>query len=396
MWPVTTCLRLVLTSLAAPFLLVWPLGAPAPHLTLAGSPASSVDLYAVGTASLTDIQAERTQPAGAPVLLTITLTNVGNSSRIYWCGGPASYPDASWYMARVMDEHGKSRELPLSNGQFHEGSGGIREVKPGEQVVFPAAFDPLPAGSYTIQIGKGKSTFVTVKDDPERLRRRNHDILARIRKGEAFAQHLPATYPNKFLSDALLEDLRSEDDNVALQSASALFGYRELPGNAAARFNIAVRERLACRSGMLNYVVLMAAEIGSDEALEPVLNVAHRGPDTGTREQAVHALRKFPQERATRELRGFLKDQEPEMRFQAALSLADRKDAAGLDQLLTLAAKAPDRWREDAYRALANFPDDPRVETALMNGSKDTDPSVQSAANRALDTVRQARKPRRE
>jgi HEAT repeat protein len=110
----------------------------------------------------------------------------------------------------------------------------------------------------------------------------------------------------------------------------------------------------------------------------------------------VDALRQFPQERATGELRGFLKDPVPQVRFRAALSLADRKDAAGLDQILVLAGKADGPGRADAYTALVNFPDDRRVEPFLISGLKDPDPFAQSAANRALDTVRRARKSRSE
>ena len=34
----------------------------------------------------------------------------------------------------------------------------------------PAALEPLPVGDYTIQVGKGKSAKVTVKDDSKLLR----------------------------------------------------------------------------------------------------------------------------------------------------------------------------------------------------------------------------------
>ena len=54
---------------------IWSHETPTQQLTLSDSPASSVDLYSNTKSSPADIQAEGIQPSGAPVLLTITLSN---------------------------------------------------------------------------------------------------------------------------------------------------------------------------------------------------------------------------------------------------------------------------------------------------------------------------------
>lgn len=104
----------------------------------------------------TKIEAQEAQPADAPVLVWITVTNDGQAPIRYWSGGPGKYPDARQFSARVTDEKGKSRDATLSNGQYQMGSGINYKIQPGQSVTLPAALDPLPPGSYTIQVGTEK------------------------------------------------------------------------------------------------------------------------------------------------------------------------------------------------------------------------------------------------
>ncbi len=365
-------------------------------VTLMGSPAVGDEQ----TDFLRDVRAESAQPADAPILITVTLTNSGNKSITYWCGGPGNYPDAASYKARVTDSQGKVREVRLSNGQAQAGSGAYEEIKPGQTVVMPAALAPLPPGRYTIQVGRGKSAQVMVKRDPQLARKRDQDILKRIRKGEPFAQHVAAEYPNKAVGQALFQDLLSEDRQIAFHAAFTLVDSREIPDNSVAIIRQAMQKQLdleakrrSRNTEVLIYLAFLAAKVGSEEAMAPVLALAGSDFDGETRQRAVEALGAFKNPRATQELHGFLKDKERRVRFGAARVLADRKDPAALEVLLAVAADREDQWRPYAFQALAKFPNDPRVEPAIKRGLEDPSAFVRAAAKRALQSLHPTPRP---
>jgi hypothetical protein len=350
--------------------------------------------------SLTDVEADEVQPAGAPILVRITLTNTGQKVITYWCGGPAKYPGAHAFTARITNERGKTRESVLSNGQFQGGSGGNCPIQPGQSVTLPAALEPLPAGSYTLQVGKGKPAKIIVKDAPELTREREQDILKRVRKGEPFAQHVSAKFPTGPVTAALLQDLLSEDQQVAFQAAYALYCAEKIPADSGAIVNKAMRMHLDAvekkqhrETSPLIYLAFLAAHVGSDEAMSAVLTLAHSNMDVGTRGSAIGALGTFKQEGAAKALRDLLKDEVQEVRFAAARALAERKDPAAVEVLLVVAGDTGNSWRGYAYRALAKFPTDARVESAIKNGLRDEDEFVRSQAEQALRELR--RNPKR-
>ncbi len=127
-----------------------------------------------------DLRGEATQPAGAPILLTITLTNNGEASINYVSLLP--YPDANWFKVRIWDRAGKMQDLQTSNQQRGEISGGKRSVEPGESVDVLAVISPLPVGIYKLQVGNGKSLEIAVRDDPQLFRTREQDLSSKKRR----------------------------------------------------------------------------------------------------------------------------------------------------------------------------------------------------------------------
>jgi hypothetical protein len=358
-------------------------------------------LYATRPDPVTDTQAEATQPAGAPVFIAVIMTNTTGLPFNYFWGGPGNYPIAAHYMAQVTDVRGNVQEVRLDNGQYQAGSMGVQQIQPGQSVTMPAALPPLPAGTYTIQVGKGKCARVTVRDDPQLVRKREVDLLERIRKGERFAQRMAAKFVSEFVRDALLQDLLSEDRRVANAAADTLFDFRELPRESATVISKAMRMQLDAEAkrrspdgGLLTYLAMLAARFDTEETLSAVLALAHSDVDGAPRSRAIDALGAFKQERATRELRGFLKDEDGDIRFEAARALADRKDPAALDVLLAVADDKQSPVRGHAHEALAKFPNDPRVEPALKRALEDDDRFVRFRALQALRELQRVRQPR--
>jgi HEAT repeat protein len=125
----------------------------------------------------------------------------------------------------------------------------------------------------------------------------------------------------------------------------------------------------------------MAAQIGSDDALESVLTLAHTPEVRGT---AIWPLGAFKHEKALKELRLFLKDENEEIQFRAAQRLSERKDSSALEVLLIFGNDPNSRWRAYAMDALLKYPDDPRVQPAIKSRLDDRDSFVRQSAEFAL------------
>jgi hypothetical protein len=63
-----------------------------------------------------DVQADPEQPAGAPILLTLKITNTGKETIHYRVDlGDVQYPTASWFKALITDGNGNVEEVKMSN-----------------------------------------------------------------------------------------------------------------------------------------------------------------------------------------------------------------------------------------------------------------------------------------
>jgi HEAT repeat protein len=143
------------------------------------------------------------------------------------------------------------------------------------------------------------------------------------------------------------------------------------------------------------YAVWALGAIGDPAALPGLLELA-RADDAGVRKAAVHALGSFPDPRSADALAAALADPVEDVRWNAALALARRRDARAAPVLLqmmdrahlaTIADLTPEQ-REEAVEqaaAAAGSVPDPGLRGAL-EGLRNGDPSpkVKEAARRAL------------
>jgi RNA polymerase sigma factor (sigma-70 family) len=342
-----------------------------------------------------DLKADATQPAGVPVLVTVTLRNTGKKPLTYWCGGPGRYPGLFNTLVSIVDDKNNESISVLTNGQYMQGSGILESIPPGESATFPAMLQWVRAGKYTIRVGDGKPARVTVKDDPELLKRWKEDLLKRVRQGEPIAQHVARAALSSALGEALLEDLLSEDEKHAEQAAFTLVMADTLPPKIDAVLRKAMTKQLAelnrrqvQNTGAVVYIAMMAGKIATDDALEAVLELARSDVRGETRCQAVGCLGSFKQPKAHKALAGFLKDEDERVRLRSAQMLAERKDASALPVLLAIAGNAQSEWRRETLRSLLFFPRDPRVEPTLRQLQQDANESVRAEAVRILEELK--------
>jgi hypothetical protein len=340
---------------------------------------------------LTDVTAESKQPASAPILLTVTIKNTGKQPVRYpLLMGKGEYPNAGWFKAKITDSVGDVQEAEMSNdlSDGGGGSGGLSQILPGQSIEMPAAILAMPAGVYKIQVREGRITQVTIKDDKELARKRTQEMLARIRKGDAFAQHVAGRYPTDELTEALCQELFSDDIQAANRAAIPLDRLQRLPPKSLEyikkamdkQLDLAKQGRLS-QTGILSTLAYLASRIGSDEALEPVLSLAKT---EGLGNAAIGALGTFKQEKAAKELHRFLNDDNEEIQLRAAQALARRNDPGALEILLIVGNNPKNRWRQFAIQELPKYSDDPRVEAAIKHSLDDPDSQVRKSAEFAL------------
>jgi HEAT repeat protein len=143
------------------------------------------------------------------------------------------------------------------------------------------------------------------------------------------------------------------------------------------------------------YAIWALGAIGDPKALPGLLALV-RAEDPGVRKAAVHAVGAFADEASRAALAEVLSDPVEDVRWNAALALARRRDARAAPVLLQMMDRShlstiPDltpEQREDAIEqaaAAAGAVDDPALRRKL-EGLRDSDPSprIKEAARRAL------------
>lgn len=240
------------TKLCAIACLLWPACAPGNEPTAA-----------------LQVSADRVQPEGLPVLLTLTLHNTRAEPLYFWPGGSGGYPDASRFVATVMLE-GTDRAVRrerLSNCGREWANASVRccQLTPGVSLAFPAALRPLPAGSYRIVVrGEPQGRWsdgqpadvwfpatvsepafhVEVRADDQLAEERDRQTIAKVRQGDAFAVHVSARYPRRALREALEREVSGKDLIAAEGAIDALWPGRNPPAAAAPAIARAIRSHL--------------------------------------------------------------------------------------------------------------------------------------------------------
>ncbi len=354
------------------------------------------------------VRAQSIQPAGLPILITLNLTNVGTKPYYYLDQGTPAYPGGSHFLAVITDDSGTVRQAQMSNelSGAWGGRGGSRvEVKPlhGQAIDVPVCIDPLVPGSYRIEVKEAESVRdslivkganrvrISVRKDSELAQKWEKDLLGRIRKGERFAQYVAETYASSSLIDLLLNELLSDDRQIVERAAFPLSRARKLPASSVPMISRAMHKHLAAaqndsdvRVSILRMLADMLANVGSDEALEPVLALARTRLVRG---ESIWPLGGFSQEKATQELRRFLQDENKDLQFHAARRLSERKDPEGLEVLLNVANDPKSPWRRYSFDALLKYRDDPRVVPAIKRGLDDPAYHIRRSAESALGNL---------
>ena len=370
------------------------------------------------------------QSSTCPITCTVIITNKGDRSFAYWCGGPGLYPAASVVTATIKDAAGKVLPVQVTNGQYEQGSGTPKVIPAGKEVRVPIAFRLPQAGPYTVSFAsplgwcesKGQKIIfwpamqlaspvaIEVVDENTLVQERVDELLQNVRAGSEFAIHVAAQYPVEPLLDKLVSDLLSVKPLVVASAARVLEECEKRPRGvdrvvsqaisrrldwavryAKRNISIIVNEQYKLNRRSLDRLGWLAAELGTDVALEGVLVLAN---SEHTPPNIVHHLGKFRQERAMQALAKFTTHFSAERRFNAASYLAKNHNDAGLDILLNSARNEQDPYSDSALSALRNFPDNSDAEQVLREASQSKIPRRKEQAALFLQDFLRARRNR--
>src|SRR5215475_1341359 len=177
-----------------------------------GAPDSELYAQARGEVEIT-ASADREQPSGWPIVVELTLTNVGKEPIRWWCGGPDLYPGAEHFIVQVRQGVGDDwRDVKPTNGQYVEGSGIDRQLKPGESITVPLALPVEKKNESSFRIlphewraDKFAEVSILFSDDPGYAdRRRARVIEGALGQGDPFWRHIAQRYADAAVIEAML------------------------------------------------------------------------------------------------------------------------------------------------------------------------------------------------
>jgi hypothetical protein len=253
-------------------------------------------------------EAERYEAAGWPVIVDVTMTNVGKGPVTWWCGGPDRYPGAEHFAVRVRyGAESEWHEVEATNGQYVAGSGVTRELKLGESIVVPLAIPVEKSGgvSFTIRPrswgeDKGVDGYVEVREGRKYVDRvRARAIGGAICGTSPFWRHVAEWYADGVVVDAMLKLVTVDDWPVVAGAADVLARQKRLPEGAAGRMADVVRRWLPrspepAWGGLREDVVEAALKTRGEAARRAVLDEMVTARDAATRSVALEGLRTSP------------------------------------------------------------------------------------------------------
>lgn len=269
---------------------------------------TAADPPKAGEVAVTVATAAGEQPVGWPVVVAVKLTNTGMEPISWWSGGPDKYPAAEHFVVQVRyGSDSDWRGVTATNGQYTQGSGGHRALKPGESVTVPLAIPVRKADHVAVRVGTrtwhapepaeaycnigGESRCL----DPYRAKL----IAAAIQPSPPFQRHLAERYADSVVIDALTKLVTVDNEPIVTGVAPILARQRELPAVTGEALGNAVKRWLPRTprpewGGLREHVVEAALKTRSEPARTVVLDALREPPNADARRLVINALRLSP------------------------------------------------------------------------------------------------------
>lgn len=267
------------------------------------------------------LKADNPQPAGEPVVMEITLTNLGSKDIRWWCGGPSKYPKASDFTveASFLGTRWPLNSEAFSNGQYEQGSGIFVHLTPGESIQVPLAvvvsvpenvklppgqkyFDHIHLYVSAVAWETDQSTdyIVNFNDRKETADQRRTQLIQSITSsGPPFWLHMAEKHADTFVIEALLKLLAIDVEPISTNARSALTWQPRLPESAGKDLAALVRKtctpgKSCARDSPAADLIRAALKTQSEAARDAVFEYLKTADDPETCKTLYDRLRESP------------------------------------------------------------------------------------------------------
>jgi hypothetical protein len=269
------------------------------------------------------IKADREQPVGWPIIVELTVTNIGKEPIIWWCGGPDLYPGIRYFVVEVRYEAkaGWHQVFSASNGQYRIGSGLNRGLGPGKSIVVPIAVPiELPGsvdscakrdnfvGCVSVRVSPRSwhaetAAMVNVEVVDKRTcldRRRTMAINAVLNCCTGIWKHVAQRYPDSVVLDAMLKLIAVDCVPIASAAASILARQPRLPEEAGSELALMVRRWVKQSSGpkwwcgLVEDLVAAALKTQSESTQKTVLELLQQMQYVPIRGMIIRVMSRSP------------------------------------------------------------------------------------------------------
>ena len=357
-------------------------------------PTAALRASGLEPSALLTVSGHSIQPAGAPLILTLSVYNNGFSSIGYWCGGPGEFPDAADFTATITHKNGP---VTLANGQ-RSGVGRMRWIVPGQVMRFPAALPPLAVGTYEITVrceaykpmqnggihaviwpamSTVKPLRVEIREDAALADVRDREIVAGVRAADPFSAFIAFTYPRPSVKSALADDLMSPSAITVERAMDGLWAEGVAEEADVPLVAKAIGQHLKPPDDGVDFAMMERLIKSISKERTPMAQGAvakAAAARTGrVHEVAVSTLTtmRYPSS----------------VRRRPSAQPPEEYDPEAIRALIKLAQSLGAPERKLAYTLLADYPKSPDAMEAIRAGTSDPDPEVQATVHQSLNRV---------
>lgn len=253
------------------------------------------------------------QPTGMPVIVYVTLTNIGSEPFTWQCIHPDLYPGGHEFIVeRYMHGDDRWAELPAINGQHHLGMRSFQcKLDPGEDIVVPLAIAVPPMNDMDDMLLRIRlrqalpeaAAKVSLNFDGRRpwIDPRRAQIIAAVlaESPDPFWQRVAEEFPDPVVNETMLRMILIDNVPIASRAARVLARQDALPESAGEALAEAVQRWLPAefddrRHSLRIHCTEAALKTRSEPARTAVLRTLRELDDPDVQAAVIEALRHSP------------------------------------------------------------------------------------------------------
>ncbi len=356
---------------------------------------------------------EETIPSHLPVFFWVFSPNTSDQAVSQTIFSPGKYAGANEFSLSITQDGGKARTVQPQNGQATQGRAGSITIQPGQSLRTPMFIEGLSSGNYMCTLSyRGPfrgllsqdkqsnpvATFQFAVVDDEMARKAwIENRIAEMRAGDSVAPRASVTYRVDEVIQAMLDDIMTDNDQVANYAAWNLWRLRPRNENDlwsqhwGDRIDAGLKKHLndkpVLTKDQRNFIssLLHAAQIHPEDRFLPHILQYARKEQAFLGHDVTLTLQAYKQSDASDLLADIAMGKLSGDRSIAAMTLCTRNDERGVIASALL-LKEKSIGGVPHFEALVIYPDNETAMQVVNDALKSSDESVRRAAEIAVNS----------